>query len=116
MAPCLRTNGTNSANSPPESMIAAGSVNTQAIARLLTVPHCNPDPFAAIVPAMPEVRMDRQSVHVRRRDRSHRDEFGGGALGVSQVVLPIFSPTVTTIRFQPTIVPRPSAIATATLT
>ncbi len=31
-------------------------------------------------------------------------------------VLPIFSPTVMTMRFQPTIVPRPSAIATATLT
>ena len=30
--------------------------------------------------------------------------------------LPIFSPTVTTMRFQPTIVPRPSASATATLT
>ena len=28
--------------------------------------------------------------------------------------LPIFSPTVTTIRFQPIIVPSPSAIATAT--
>src|SRR4029077_2440696 len=31
-------------------------------------------------------------------------------------VLPIFSPTVTTMRFQPTMVPRPSAIATATFT
>ena len=31
-------------------------------------------------------------------------------------VLPIFSPTVTTIRFHPTIVPSPSAIATAILT
>jgi hypothetical protein len=30
--------------------------------------------------------------------------------------LPIFSPTVTTMRFQPIMVPRPSAIATATLT
>ena len=28
----------------------------------------------------------------------------------------MFSPTVTTIRFQPTIVPSPSATATATLT
>jgi hypothetical protein len=30
--------------------------------------------------------------------------------------LPIFSPTVTTMRFQPIMVPRPSAIATATFT
>ena len=30
--------------------------------------------------------------------------------------LPIFSPTVTTMRFQPTMVPRPRARATATLT
>ncbi len=31
-------------------------------------------------------------------------------------VLPIFSPTVTTMRFQPTMVPRPSAMATLTFT
>ncbi|MCY1181010.1 hypothetical protein D9M73_214910 [compost metagenome] len=30
--------------------------------------------------------------------------------------MPIFSPTVTTMRFQPTMVPRPSAIATAIFT
>ncbi len=30
--------------------------------------------------------------------------------------LPIFSPTVTTMRFQPIIVPNPSAMATAALT
>jgi hypothetical protein len=30
--------------------------------------------------------------------------------------LPIFSPTVTTMRFQPTMVPSPSAMATAIFT
>jgi hypothetical protein len=31
-----------------------GKVSTHANARLLTVLHCNPDPFAAIVPATPD--------------------------------------------------------------
>jgi hypothetical protein len=35
--------------------MAAGSVRIQAIARLRSVPHCSPDPFAAIVPATPLV-------------------------------------------------------------
>jgi len=32
----------------------AGSVSTQAMARLRTVDHCRPEWFAAIVPAMPD--------------------------------------------------------------
>ena len=40
--------------SVPEITIAAGKVNTQAIAILRTVESCNPEPLAAIVPAMPD--------------------------------------------------------------
>ena len=38
----------------PDRIIAIGSVSTQAIAMLRMVDHCNPDPFAAIVPAIPD--------------------------------------------------------------
>ena len=38
----------------PEISMAAGSVNTHASAMLPTVDHCSPEPFAAIVPAMPD--------------------------------------------------------------
>ena len=34
--------------------MAAGKVNTQAIAILQIVESCNPEPLAAIVPAIPE--------------------------------------------------------------
>ena len=38
----------------PDRIIAAGSVSTQASAMLRMVDHCSPEPFAAIVPAMPD--------------------------------------------------------------
>ena len=38
----------------PDSRIAAGRVSTQAINRLRTVDICNPDRFAAMVPATPD--------------------------------------------------------------
>ena len=41
--------------STAESRIEAGKVNTQAAARFRIVLHCRPEPFAAIVPATPEV-------------------------------------------------------------
>ena len=34
--------------------MAAGKVNTQASAMLRIVDHCNPDPLAAMVPAIPD--------------------------------------------------------------
>ena len=40
--------------SVPASAIAAGSVRTQAMTMLRMVDHCNPEPFAAMVPAMPD--------------------------------------------------------------
>src|ERR1019366_4951611 len=44
----------NNQNKKPASRIDAGSVSTQAIARLRTFPHCSPDRLAAMVPATPE--------------------------------------------------------------
>jgi len=44
----------NPQNKNPASIIEAGSVSTQASARLRTVAHCSPEPFAAIVPAIPD--------------------------------------------------------------
>jgi hypothetical protein len=38
----------------PEIIMAAGRVSTQASAILRTVESCNPEPFAAMVPAIPE--------------------------------------------------------------
>ena len=60
-------------------MIAAGNVSTHANAMLMTVLHCKPDPFAAIVPAMPEdstaapgkpktVTIHRDRIHAALRD------------------------------------------------
>ncbi len=53
--------------------------------------------------------------HSGRGDGGHGDEFGRVTLlRVGQVILADL-PTVTTIRFQPIIVPRPALNATATL-
>ena len=38
----------------PEITIAAGKVNTHAMAMLRIVDHCSPDPLADMVPAMPD--------------------------------------------------------------
>ncbi len=38
----------------PDRIIAAGRVSTHAVAMLRIVASCRPDPFAAIVPAIPE--------------------------------------------------------------
>ena len=61
-------------------------------------------------------RRHRQPEVVRGKDRRHRHQLSAGALRIGQCSLPIFSPTVTTMRFQPTMVPMPSASATATFT
>src|SRR5579863_1259158 len=61
-------------------------------------------------------RRYRQSVNVRGGDRGRRSDFSAGALRVGQMRPADFSPTVTTMRFQPIIVPRPSAMATAIFT
>ena len=44
----------NPQNRNPASIIDAGSVSTQAIAKFRTVAHCSPEWFAAIVPAIPD--------------------------------------------------------------
>ncbi|CAB3778041.1 hypothetical protein LMG28614_00525 [Paraburkholderia ultramafica] len=110
----------NTQYKPAASAIDTGSVSTHARIRLRTVPHCRPEPLAAIVPATPD-------------DSTCVVETGKPYMSAAPIVtiatisadapcpyvrccLPIFSPTVTTMRFHPTIVPRPSAMATATLT
>jgi len=45
----------NATNNVPAIRIEAGRVSTQAMSRLRTVLHCRPEPFAAMVPATPEV-------------------------------------------------------------
>src|SRR5215475_7834116 len=100
--------------------MAAGSVSTQAISRLRTVAHCSPEPLAAIVPATPD---DNTWVVETGRPYTSAAAIVPAATTSAQAPwpyvmcdLPIFSPTVMTMRFQPTMVPSPSAIATATLT
>ncbi|SAK54713.1 hypothetical protein AWB78_01410 [Caballeronia calidae] len=44
----------NTQNNRPASAIDTGSVRIHASARLRTVRHCRPEPFAAIVPATPD--------------------------------------------------------------
>ena len=62
-------------------------------------------------------RAHRQAPGVGGEDGGHGHQLGAGALRIGQrCCLPIRSPTVTTMRFQPTMVPKPRARATATLT
>ena len=44
----------NTQNNPAARAIETGKVRIQASARLRTVRHCSPEPFAAMVPATPE--------------------------------------------------------------
>ena len=79
------------------------------------IPHgryCKPEPFAAIVPATPLTKARascyRQSVTCPRRRSWPSQSVRRRRLGhKSNASLPIFSPTVTTMRFQPIMVPRP---------
>src|SRR3954447_7332274 len=84
------------------------------------VENCKPLLFAAIVPATPEL-----NTCVVLTGNPQLSAAKMVAIATSSAVapcayvkcsLPILSPTVTTMRFQPTMVPRPSANATATLT
>src|SRR5208283_5078740 len=79
-----------------------------------------PDPLATIVPAMPEERM---CVVLTGRPSTSAASMVANATSSADApcayvrcALPIFSPTVTTMRFQPIIVPSPSARDTAILT
>src|ERR1700722_7830058 len=110
----------NAQNRKPDSIIATGSVNTQAISRFRTVANWSPEWFAIIVPATP----DDSTCVVLTGNPSMSAVLIVTIAVISAAApcpyvrwsLPIFSPTVTTMRFQPIMVPRPSAIATATFT
>ena len=57
-----------------------------------TVSFCTPEPFATIVPAIPDDSMRRrthrkQAEQVGRFDRGESDDFRGGTLSVGQVRL-----------------------------
>ena len=58
----------------------------------------------------------RQAEVVGGADRGHGDQFGRGALPIGQVALADLLADRDDDRFQPTMVPSPSARATATLT
>ncbi len=82
---------------------------------LRSVSFCRPGRLAAIVPAMPDdricVMLTGRAVDVGCADREHGDQLGRAPCASVRCDLPIFSPTVTTMRFQPIVVPRPSAAA-----
>ncbi len=104
----------------PESTAAAGRVKTQARAISRMVDIWSPLLLAAMVPATPELRT--WVVLTGRPYPSARPMVIIAVISAEapwayvRWVLPIFSPTVTTMRFQPIMVPRPRARATATLT
>ena len=86
---------------------------------LRMVDHCNPLLLASMVPATPEEStcVVLTGYRIVRRKMVHIATISADApWAYVKWVFPIFSPTVTTMRFQPTMVPSPSAIATETLT
>jgi hypothetical protein len=67
-----------------------------------------PLPFSVIVPATPELRMcvvHREPVDVSGEDSAHGYNPRARTLRIGQMIFAYFSPTITTMRFQPTIVP-----------
>ena len=102
-------------------VIAAGSVSTQAEAIERTVAPLQPRAVGRHGPRYP-AREDvggrhRQTIGLGHADGDRRHQLGGRALGIGQVrACRCALPTVTTIRFQPTMVPRPRARATEILT
>src|ERR1017187_268604 len=120
LLPPYRTMELNSQYSPPESSAAAGSVNTHAIPMFRIVARCNPLWFAAIVPATLELStcvVDTGNPYVpATRIVAIATSCAEAPCAYVMRDLPIFSPTVVTIRFHPIIVPNPSASATATFT
>src|ERR1017187_524975 len=115
-----RANQLNAQYSPPESSAATGSVNTHAIPMFRIVARCSPLRLAAIVPAT----LERSTCVVATgnpyvpaaRIVAIATSCADAPCAYVMRDLPIFSPTVVTIRFHPIIVPRPSASATATFT
>ena len=78
----------------PARSIEAGKVNTQAMSRLRTVPHCKPGMIrrhrAGDTGGKHVGRAHRKAEPIRRADGHHRGNFRGRALSVGQVVLADF--------------------------
>ena len=51
---CVQKTWLNTKYNVPDNIMAAGNVKTHASAILRRVTNCEPDPFAAMVPATPE--------------------------------------------------------------
>src|SRR5439155_8419274 len=103
-----------------ERIMVAGSVSSQASMIFFSVPPRTPEPFAHIDPATPD---DNTCVVLTGRPPKSARPIVLIATSSAHAPwlyvrcdLPIFSPTVTTIRFQPTVVPTPSASATPSTT
>src|SRR6202789_1350251 len=109
-----------SQNSAPESTAATGNVKTHARAISRRVDTCSPLLSPAIVPATPDdstcVVLTGNPYPPAARIVTIAISSADSPCAYVRCVLPIFSPTVTTMRFQPIIVPNPSASATATFT
>ncbi len=84
----------NTQYNPPRGAIDTGSVSTHASTRLRTVAHCKPEPVrghrAGHAGRQHVSRRHRQTVHVGRANRHHRNQFGGRALSVRQMLLADF--------------------------
>ena len=112
-------NKRNKRYKPPEIIIVAGSVKTHAKTILVIVPFCKFFvPFeATMAPATPDD--NTWVVETGKPDHDAKPIVPAAiisAVAPSAYVmwrLPIFSPMVTTIRFQPIIVPMPKAKETS---
>ena len=87
---------------------------------LRSVVICSPAPFATEAPATPLVRMCVVDTGTAMKSApaivAAATISAAAPMPYVRCVLPIRSPTVTTIRFHPIIVPSPSAIATMIFT
>src|SRR5262249_19667992 len=98
---CGQNSFSNSTNSVPDNRMATGSVRTHAISRFRTVDICRPDRLAAIVPATPDERT--WVVETGRPNMSAAAMVTAATSSAEapcayvRCVLPIFSPTVTTM-------------------
>jgi len=113
------TKNSPAANKAAPSSTHTGSVSTQARMMLRTVSFWIPNhsqPSCRQYPTTTRASCSPQAEYVGRLDGSECDQFGAGSLRVGQVCLANLLPTVTTMRFQPIMVPKPSASATAILT
>ena len=95
-------------------------MSTHASRIFRAVPPCTPDPFAAIVPAIPLdttcVVLTGSFTHTAARIVAAATTSAAAPCAYVRCVLPIFSAIVTMIRLYPIVVPSPSASAVPNFT